>query len=125
MKWPYLLLVIIYCAGIWWLSSQSNPPRPEYTFPGDDKVVHATIYGILATLVLVGLRRSHPDLKPALLFWLPILFAAVYGLTDEIHQSFVPHRSADPLDLLADTTGALLFITAQHLFHRNRQPSAQ
>jgi len=35
-----------------------------------------------------------------------LLSAAFYGMTDEIHQYFVPGRSADPWDWLADTVGA-------------------
>jgi VanZ family protein len=35
-------------------------------------------------------------------------------LTDELHQSFVPGRSADPLDVLADCAGALLGIALWH-----------
>lgn len=34
--------------------------------------------------------------------------ASLYGATDEIHQLFVPGRSADPADWLTDTCGALL-----------------
>jgi VanZ family protein len=29
-----------------------------------------------------------------------------YGVTDEWHQSFVPGRSADAIDLVADAVGA-------------------
>jgi VanZ family protein len=29
----------------------------------------------------------------------------LYAITDEIHQSFVPGRDADPLDVLVDAVG--------------------
>ena len=35
-----------------------------------------------------------------------IALATVYGLTDEVHQMFVPGRSAEVADLLADAVGA-------------------
>ena len=35
------------------------------------------------------------------------LFAAAYGLSDELHQHFVPGRQADWLDWLADAGGGL------------------
>ena len=35
-----------------------------------------------------------------------IAFATLFGLTDEIHQLWVPHRSFSLLDLLTDTVGA-------------------
>ena len=46
------------------------------------------------------------------LFLAPIAFAAIYGVTDEIHQAFVPTRSADPWDLLADAAGATMVVGA-------------
>jgi VanZ family protein len=32
--------------------------------------------------------------------------AALYGASDEVHQSFVPLRQAEALDVVADTIGA-------------------
>jgi VanZ family protein len=40
-----------------------------------------------------------------------VCFCISYGASDEWHQSFVPGRDADLLDLLADTTGGLLAIS--------------
>jgi VanZ family protein len=36
------------------------------------------------------------------------LLGSLYGLTDEFHQRFVPHRSAELGDWAADTLGAAL-----------------
>lgn len=35
-----------------------------------------------------------------------ILCASFYGVSDEIHQYFVPSRSCDPVDWMIDTIGA-------------------
>jgi VanZ family protein len=43
---------------------------------------------------------------------LALSLASLYGATDEFHQSFVPGRSADVLDWLADTLGAALGASA-------------
>ncbi len=37
-----------------------------------------------------------------------MLFCLFYGMTDEWHQSFVPGRDADWMDLGADTMGAII-----------------
>jgi VanZ family protein len=42
---------------------------------------------------------------------------SLYGVSDEIHQAFVPGRSSDVLDWMADTAGTLV---ALYLFRRLR-----
>src|SRR6185369_16184649 len=37
-----------------------------------------------------------------------IAAAALYGVIDEIHQGFVPHRVSDPYDVASDTMGAAI-----------------
>ncbi len=108
MRWPYVLLTILYCAGIWWLSGRPDPPGSSYSLPGLDKVAHAILFGGLAGLVSVGLRRSNPGLGFRPQFWAPVLFAVFYGVVDELHQAFVPDRTPSLGDLVADAAGALL-----------------
>jgi VanZ family protein len=36
-----------------------------------------------------------------------IVFASIYGLSDEIHQAFVPSRIASGWDFLADFLGSI------------------
>jgi VanZ family protein len=43
-----------------------------------------------------------------------ILLASLYGVSDEVHQAFVPFRESSWLDWLADTVGAALGVTAMH-----------
>ena len=109
MKKQYIAGVVLWCGLIFWLSSQSEPPTTSWwllELPGADKAAHAGVYAILAGLVAIGIRRSNPQLKRLVLFVVPIGFATLYGLTDEIHQIFVPYRTFDLLDLLADALGA-------------------
>jgi len=40
------------------------------------------------------------------MFWTAALFATLYGATDELHQYFVPTRTFDPADWLADAVDA-------------------
>ena len=71
-----------------------------------DKVVHFAVYGLLATLVCRC--RFRADWRAAVL---GLLAASAFGATDEWHQSFVPGRSCDVMDWLADTGGAALAVT--------------
>ncbi|MBB6447201.1 VanZ family protein [Bacillus benzoevorans] len=54
---------------------------------------------VLALLTIRGLTRK--------LNLVCILIASLYGLSDEIHQSFVPARSATLIDLVKDVIGVL------------------
>ena len=108
MKLRYVAATAAYCAGIFWLSSRPDPVPTDYDFSGFDKLAHMALYGGLAALVSVGMRRSGNPVAPWLQVLVPIAFALFYGVTDEIHQTFIPQRNFDPLDLVANTAGAVL-----------------
>jgi len=106
----YIVATVLYCALIWGLSSTSKPSEIElpFMFEGMDKAGHLILYAGLAAVVSVGIRRAEKPATPWFQCFVPILFAAFYGLTDEIHQIFVPMRQFDLADLMADTAGAAL-----------------
>ncbi len=108
MRPLWWMLTLAYCAFIFWMSSGPAPlPKPMSLF-GMDKLLHAGAYGVLACIVLAGMRRSGRGWGRPALFLLPLLFASLYGVTDEIHQYFVPTRQFDPFDALANAFGAVL-----------------
>ena len=39
---------------------------------------------------------------------LSVLLSSLYGISDEIHQYFVPYRDADLMDVLADMLGGIM-----------------
>ena len=108
VKPRYYLLTFIYCAGLFWLSSSENPVNVRMSFSGEDKIVHAVLYAGLASVVSVGMRRSGIPKTAVVQFWVPILFATLYGMSDELHQRFVPHRTCDIWDAAADAFGAFV-----------------
>lgn len=108
MRPPFAALTIAYCAGIFWLSSSVTPVDPRPKFPGEDKLAHMVLYGGLAAVVSVGIRRSEKPAAPPVQFWVPFVFASLYGLSDEFHQLFVPGRFCELGDMIANATGALL-----------------
>jgi len=110
MRPRYIAATALYCAFLFALSADSNPPSIElpWEIEGLDKTVHAALYAVLGAIVSLGMRRSGKPVS----FWaqcfVPVLFAGVYGMTDEIHQLYVPNRTCDLGDLLADVAGASL-----------------
>ena len=97
---------VLWAAMIFGLSAMSSLPPP----PGGltDKHAHFVTYGVLAALVVWGLT----DRAPARTTWAAaaaaVALAALYGASDEWHQSFVPGREVSALDLAADTAGAAI-----------------
>jgi len=70
------------------------------------KSAHIFMYFVLGVLTYNVLRGY--KLSNIKLIGYSILFASLYAVTDEIHQSFVPGRSAELRDVLIDTIGAAL-----------------
>ena len=69
------------------------------------KTAHFTEYAILGSLFFLNLRNTPLGLIKHPLAT-SILFSFLYACTDEIHQIFVPGRSAQFRDILIDTLGA-------------------
>lgn len=68
-------------------------------------VAHFCEYTVFGALLQNALRLR---LGPRDAVLAAIACASLYGVTDEIHQIFVPGRCCDPIDWLVDTAGAVL-----------------
>lgn len=101
---PWVLLIGL-CVLIFWQSSGPVPPRTP-SLPGLDKLVHAGVYALLAFLAARAFATLPRSYAPRTLAWAAVVFAVLYGLSDEVHQAFVPERTADIWDLVADALGA-------------------
>jgi len=51
---------------------------------------------------------------------LAFVVGCFYGLSEEYHQAFVPHRGWEILDLSADFPGRLLGVVTYAIYVRNR-----
>lgn len=82
-----------------------------------DKILHTFVWLILAFSVRLSVNRYFTiDKEEKFQFYLIliILFCAFYGFFDEIHQFFVPSRSADFFDGLFDTIGSIIGTLISH-----------
>jgi len=123
----FWLPFVIWMAIVFWLSHQPSLPHParehgvsDYVF---DYAAHALTFALLTVL---GFRAA--AFRPT---WLPLwlaepstrtagVFSAMYGLSDELHQGFVPGRHAKLSDWLADLFGVGLGILAIAVWRRLR-----
>ncbi|MCX5723096.1 MAG: VanZ family protein [Nitrospirae bacterium] len=107
----YWLPVVFYAGVIFLLSSLSHPEEelPSFLLQDvSDKILHAVEYGILSFLCYRALRWATGPAAARHAVLLAMVTASFYGLTDEVHQAFVPFRDASWQDWLADTVGAAL-----------------
>lgn len=105
----YWLPVLLYAGVIFYLSSQSRPPGPSLWLVRllGDKGVHAVEYGLLGLLCYRAFRHAAGAAAGRRALLLAVLASTGYGVTDEIHQAFVPLREPDAWDLLADLLGSV------------------
>jgi len=114
----YWLPVILYCFLIFILSSypatQSLPSIPHM-----DKLAHAGAYALLGFLFFRSFQTTRIRKSAVLLVIFSVLSSSVYGISDEIHQYFVSSRTADILDMAANTAGSFMgAIAAQIILNR-------
>jgi VanZ family protein len=114
---------------IFFLSAQPDLPHPRSHWLGEllGNLAHFGLYAILAVLwarALLATSDRRATARP--LLWLAFTLTALYALSDEIHQSFVPGRVADVRDLGLDLLGAVvgLWLWAK-MRKRHGRPSAQ
>ena len=103
----FQLPAILYAYFIFVVSSIPSTDFPDLSIFNYDKALHFLAYFGLSFLTYRAIRfqTSFPSLSKYALV-ISLLFAIGYGATDEYHQSFVPGRSSDPFDWLADSLGA-------------------
>lgn len=99
----FWILTLGYMALVFYLSSRTfKLPK----FPDNfDKIVHIGIYIPLSFLLYTSLKRSGIR---RYVFILSVLLTGIYGITDELHQSYVPGRHSSHWDFIADFTGAFI-----------------
>lgn len=114
----------LYMLLIWTLSSFPMVTSVEEV-PFKDKGVHFVEYGVLAVLLCYALRGSFPERSLRFALFYGALGTVLWGLLDEIHQAYVPSRSADPRDVMADVLGALLGAGVYALFQQVRRKRAR
>ena len=111
------LPALIYMGLIWTLSSFTFDAPIEHV-PLRDKGVHFAEYGMLGFLVAHATLRTWPAHHVMRTAALAICITVLWGWLDEIHQAFVPGRSSDALDLVADAAGAIVGTGARVVVHQ-------
>lgn len=128
------LPVLLWAALIYWLSNESNPYKyisaPVRIWLKNNRLfdyrmweisgllMHLTLFAVLAILIIRVLAwQKRPRFAH---FFFAFILAVLYAVSDEIHQSYVPDRAFEVLDLSLNTSGAFLGVLASTLWHTRR-----
>ena len=117
----FQLPAIAWATAIFIQSSMSYIDAPDLGFDMQDKLFHAIEYAILGfllrrALVFQGNQFIHRNVS-----WLTILIGGIYAISDEIHQLFVPGRSGEIDDVIADIIGIMLVVFAYFIGKQIKQ----
>lgn len=126
---PGWILTVLTLAAILWLTLAPHPlgeQEPPQLFEGEDKVVHALMFGFLTFVALVDWARGRDFDKvrwPVCLITAAI--STAIGIAVEYAQrAMAMGRGFDIFDMVADGTGAfavaIIWIVADCLRDRNK-----
>ncbi|MBW2588928.1 MAG: VanZ family protein [Deltaproteobacteria bacterium] len=76
-------------------------------FPLRDKGIHFLEYTVLGWLCAAASSRTWPSASAWRTAAFAVFISALWGLSDEIHQAFVPGRSSEVADVIADLLGSM------------------
>lgn len=112
-----------------WLLPHLSPDAVGALMTVIRKGGHLTEYGILAMLCWRAVRQPLEGGGPDWIWrdaWSAMAMAALYAVSDEFHQAFVPSRTASPWDVMVDACGAaagLALVWGVRRLARRRRPS--
>jgi len=84
--------------------------------PLQDKGIHLVEYAVLGWLCAAAASRTWPSASAWRTAAFALFISVLWGASDELHQAFVPGRTSELPDLLADLVGSTAGVSARHLF---------
>jgi VanZ family protein len=111
-----------------WLLPQASAQTIGFCILLSRKAAHLTEYAVMSALLYMVLRPgATPDSQDTsinLLLSARILgLLAVYAMTDEFHQTFIPNRYGCALDVVIDVCGGCLGLFLLWMWQKRRTPA--
>ncbi len=123
--WRLLLLVLAWAGFMMALASTPSPSDPSGEILSN--LVHTGQYTVLVILLASFACSVLPRCPLAVLLAFVAVAGVLFGAGQEWYQSFLPHRTADPGDVLFDAAGVaagLLLWQAGFALRRRRAQRA-
>ena len=102
-KFFLLSPLILASISVFIASHQEGVPFDTSVFILQDKVYHFIAYFIYGITIQLFLNYFNLESKKYII--LTILIGSLFGASDEFHQSFIPNRTIEFFDWVADTIG--------------------
>ncbi len=112
----FKLIALVYAVLIFIISSIPQIFPPSLGFQFEDKVYHFIEYSIFSFLLFLAFFKAKTDFFKKNVFLFSSLIGIAYAYSDEFHQRFVPGRSYDLYDFLADCLGIILIQTVLWIY---------
>ncbi|MDZ4746066.1 MAG: VanZ family protein [bacterium] len=106
-----LIPVVVLSIAIFVASSLPALSPPSLGIEWQDKVFHAIAYFVYGLCVQVAVLGYKPSISMSHAWIYVVLIGVLFGISDEVHQAYVPSRMAEVADAVADAIGVLLSTT--------------
>jgi VanZ family protein len=107
-RFPYRYLALFYALLIFGVSAIPSLSAPPLGIVLEDKIVHFFEFGVFSFLLFLAFYHSGSGFVKKYVFLFSSTAAVIYALSDELHQKFVPGRTCEFLDFVADCLGIAL-----------------
>ena len=115
---PFQIPALLWTFVIFILLSVPGSSIPHVSVPHADKLVHISMFFIHAFLVWIAISLPRERWFATALGrkLCSAAIAVCYGAFGEYYQRFIPSRSADVMDAVANALGAFLFLLVVTFF---------
>lgn len=114
-KWTSLLVAVVLV-----LILMPGDDVPSVGIPHLDKVVHFCMFGSINFMFYLEYYFNNKCLPK----WIkPCIYLVIYAVITEVLQYFVPGRSCDVKDLIADTLGIVIVGLIMHTQLKKKFPN--
>lgn len=122
MKKPLSWLALILFALLLWIiyladTGSRLPLELVRLLPFQDKLAHLLLYGLMTFVLNLALELKTLNIGPLRVYF-GTFAVTVFAVGEELSQAWLPHRTLDAQDLLADAIGILLFTLASAMVFR-------
>lgn len=109
-----VILAILYAGLIFYFSSLSTVPLPDYVVSVKDYALHFIEFGVLAVLLILAMFKLKYKYEAT------VIIGFLYAIIDEIHQFFVPGRVFSFTDIMMDWLGIIVVVLIFYYFENRK-----